>query len=871
MEKRRIIRILSVICVTSMFFPIACLSTALAGWTNPAKINGTACSSKWPGTDASGSVVTYLHDDTGSYDDKKIMVVEYANGTWQTPIKLAENGHYSTESVQWLPWETRPVVSGNGKVIVYVGGYPETVEQGGNLNTVINPQIYISEKSESGWSTPSRLDVGISRVHHILSISDDGNTLAFSSAPANIFYESPVLYIIRKTDGKWGTKITITEMNSGGAQYPSLSGDGKKLIWIQNNKIWFSEEKDGAWTAPIVVVDAPLFNTAIEYPRLNPDGNILTFWKFPIISNVLQPGHLFLVQRTPTGAWTQPTQITKEPVTPSFITIGYAAGNALFSRQVYSRSVVSEDILVASNIEVADLTNAGWQETPVTSDFSGFKINTNPVLSRDGRTLVFQGAEDGCSVLKYSKASDGNNITMHSLSGRVLHGERPVKGASIELRSSSRTIFVETDASGNFGFAGLTDGTYTIAPKKVGYVFDPEEASITISGQSISSTNFLASPAPGTIIFYGLIADASLRPINTIFTIELLSDPSISTKAEPDGTFVLAGIPAGKDFQLKIVPESGFFIGVVSATYKSEDSIIAPSPFIIMNQNEHPFPYWVSIMGKVITRSGTPIEGASISCKNLSTGTACSVYYFKDGKIDYSLSSTAANGIFFCTGFQGDDQVLLEASKEGYTFEAIEFMRLSDLQGAWQKGEGFIIGKYEAPPITSLEFKQGWNFVSFPRNPPEVKIESFLSDIGHSVKVIWGYESSLHQWEVFGSGRKATEFRSLNSLVSGKGYWVYVDAPFSIEMSSWKAGTKALTLNAGWNLIGWNGQDGKNVMEALRPLEEKWIVIWGWDNGMWKARHSDGNVTLNFEPLDTLNQGKAYWIKMKGEAIWEQE
>jgi hypothetical protein len=133
---------------------------------------------------------------------------------------------------------------------VYVGGYSETVEQGGNLITVINPQIYISEKSESGWYTPSRLDVGISRVHHVLSISDDGDTLAFSSAPANIFYESPILYIIRKIDGKWGTKIAITEMNSGGAQYPSLSGDGKKLIWIQNNKIWFSEEKDRAWTAP---------------------------------------------------------------------------------------------------------------------------------------------------------------------------------------------------------------------------------------------------------------------------------------------------------------------------------------------------------------------------------------------------------------------------------------------------------------------------------------------------------------------------------------------------------------------------------------------------------------------------------------------
>jgi hypothetical protein len=80
-------------------------------------------------------------------------------------------------------------------------------------------------------------------------------------------------------------------------------------------------------------------------------------------------------------------------------------------------------------------------------------------------------------------------------------------------------------------------------------------------------------------------------------------------------------------------------------------------------------------------------------------------------------------------------------------------------------------------------------------------------------------------------------------------------------METWKEpDQKTITLYPNWNLIGWFGDNEKSVDEALSSLGDKWIIIWGWEDGIWKARHRDPDVLLDVKPLNILNQGKAYWI-----------
>ncbi len=49
------------------------------------------------------------------------------------------------------------------------------------------------------------------------------------------------------------------------------------------------------------------------------------------------------------------------------------------------------------------------------------------------------------------------------------------------------------DASGNYSFTGLTNGSYTVTPSKTGVVFAPTSQAVTLSGASMTAINFTAA------------------------------------------------------------------------------------------------------------------------------------------------------------------------------------------------------------------------------------------------------------------------------------------------------------------------------------------------------------------------------------------
>jgi hypothetical protein len=60
--------------------------------------------------------------------------------------------------------------------------------------------------------------------------------------------------------------------------------------------------------------------------------------------------------------------------------------------------------------------------------------------------------------------------------------------------SGAASATVTADSSGNYIFANLPDGSYTVTPSKAGYTFSPTSQSVTISGNNVSGMNFTASP-----------------------------------------------------------------------------------------------------------------------------------------------------------------------------------------------------------------------------------------------------------------------------------------------------------------------------------------------------------------------------------------
>src|SRR5215831_2405833 len=50
------------------------------------------------------------------------------------------------------------------------------------------------------------------------------------------------------------------------------------------------------------------------------------------------------------------------------------------------------------------------------------------------------------------------------------------------------------DASGNYSFANLPNGTYTVTPSRSGYTFTPTSQTVTVNGANASGVNFTATP-----------------------------------------------------------------------------------------------------------------------------------------------------------------------------------------------------------------------------------------------------------------------------------------------------------------------------------------------------------------------------------------
>jgi uncharacterized repeat protein (TIGR01451 family) len=92
-------------------------------------------------------------------------------------------------------------------------------------------------------------------------------------------------------------------------------------------------------------------------------------------------------------------------------------------------------------------------------------------------------------------------LNTHTISGRVADAANaPIPEVTITLSgSASRTT--QTDAQGNYSFAGLVaGGTYTLTPSKVNFTFDPQSRTLANLGGD-QAANFTAMSVPASIQF----------------------------------------------------------------------------------------------------------------------------------------------------------------------------------------------------------------------------------------------------------------------------------------------------------------------------------------------------------------------------------
>jgi plastocyanin len=81
----------------------------------------------------------------------------------------------------------------------------------------------------------------------------------------------------------------------------------------------------------------------------------------------------------------------------------------------------------------------------------------------------------------------------HSISGQVTLTGSGLSGVTMILGGVSNATTI-TDASGNYTFTGLDNGSYTIIPSIAGITFSPTSSAQTVGGADINAVNFIATP-----------------------------------------------------------------------------------------------------------------------------------------------------------------------------------------------------------------------------------------------------------------------------------------------------------------------------------------------------------------------------------------
>jgi len=137
----------------------------------------------------------------------------------------------------------------------------------------------------------------------------------------------------------------------------------------------------------------------------------------------------------------------------------------------------------SGNYTFTGLANGSYTITP---SLSGYVFN--PV----SEAVKINGA----NITSINFIATANTNPTYNISGTVtVSSGGALLGVTATL-SGNNSGTGTTDASGNYTFTGLTNGSYTITPSLKGYTFNPTSIAVVINGANATSNNFTATPAP---------------------------------------------------------------------------------------------------------------------------------------------------------------------------------------------------------------------------------------------------------------------------------------------------------------------------------------------------------------------------------------
>jgi hypothetical protein len=155
----------------------------------------------------------------------------------------------------------------------------------------------------------------------------------------------------------------------------------------------------------------------------------------------------------------------------------------------------------------------------------------------------------------------------------------------------------------------------------------------------------------------------------------------------------------------------------------------------------------------------------------------------------------------------------------------------------------------EVPPAQTISLSAGWNFISLNVLPEDFSAQEIFAGISGNLLQVkdanLSYAPSMPAY-----------FNTLTNLVVGKGYWVNMSSPVTLELEGTALNSSAynLPLNAGWNLVGYLPSSASTISFALASISTYLQEVRYLDSVYIPG--AGGNTLTQMQP------GKAYWIKV---------
>jgi hypothetical protein len=137
--------------------------------------------------------------------------------------------------------------------------------------------------------------------------------------------------------------------------------------------------------------------------------------------------------------------------------------------------------------------SASGLPTGVTASFDPTSTTTTSTLTLSANSTAATGAVNVTITGTSNSLNPTTQISLTVLaqtwriSGTITNGS----GATVTL-SGAASATTTADASGNYSFGSLVNGSYTLTPSKTGLTFTPASQQVTVNGGDVTAVNFTA-------------------------------------------------------------------------------------------------------------------------------------------------------------------------------------------------------------------------------------------------------------------------------------------------------------------------------------------------------------------------------------------